>query len=105
MLLQYRGQATLAQAFAIVKQFDKNLHIEEAGRSSLVMATTSSSPKATIVGPSKTHRISKSMKQVAMVVEVEEVVNPPMWCGNCRLLDHGKRNCPSDKSSNGKNGS
>jgi hypothetical protein len=77
----------------------------EAGGSSLVMATTSSSPKATIVGPSKAHGISKSMKQVAMVVEVEEAVNPCMWCRNCRLLGHGKRNCPSNKSFDGKNGS
>jgi len=69
------------------------------------MATTSSFLKATVVGPKKAQGTSKSSRQVAMVAEVEEVVNPCIRCWNCGLLDHDKRNYPLDKSFDGKNGS
>jgi hypothetical protein len=105
MLLQYGGRATLAQAFTVVEQLDKGLCVEEVGRLSSVMATTSSFPKAIVAGPSKAQGTLKSSRQVAMVAEVEEAVNPCMRCWNCGLLGHGKRNCPSEKFSDGKSGS
>ena len=103
MLLQYGGRATLAQAFAIVEQLDKGLCVEEAGKLSSIMTTTSSS-KAAVAGPSKGQGASKSSKQVAMAAEVEESVNPHMRCWNCGQLGHKKQNCPIDLSSKTKSG-
>ena len=40
MLLLFGGRATLAQAFAIVEQFDRGLCVEEARRLSSIMTTT-----------------------------------------------------------------
>jgi hypothetical protein len=95
----------LAQAFAVVEQLDKGLCVEGVGRLSFVMATTSSSPKATVAGPIKAQGTSKSSRQVAMVAEVKKIVNLRMRCWNCRLLGHDKRNCLSNKSFDGKSGS
>ena len=104
LLLLYGGRATLAQAFAIVEQFDRGLCVEEAGRLSSIMTTSTNQPKAAIGGSSKNQGTSKPSKQVAMAAELEVTSNPYMRCWKCAGMGHGKRNCPTDISSDDKSG-
>ena len=104
MLLLYGGRATLAQAFAIVEQLDRGLCVEEAGRLSSIMTSTTSQTKTIVGGPSKSQGTPKASKQIAMVAEAEETTNARMRCWNCGLLGHGKRDCPTATSIEGKSG-
>ena len=94
LLLMYGGRATLAQAFAIVEQFDRGLCVEEAGRLSSIMTTTTSQPKATTGGLSKGHANPRPSKQVAMAAEETTPVNSRIRCWGCGELGHSKKDCP-----------
>ena len=104
MLLLYGGRATLAQAFAIVEQFDRGLCVEEAGKLSSIMTTTTSQPKTITGGPNKGQTNSRSTRQVAMAAEEETPINSRIRCWGCGELGHGKKDCPTSKSSDGKGG-
>lgn len=104
MLLLYGGRATLAQGFAIVEQFDRGLCVEEAGRLSSIMTTTTSQPKTITEGSNKGQTNSKSTRQVAMAAEEETPINSRIRCWGCGELSHSKKDCPNSKPSDGKGG-
>lgn len=66
------------------------------------MTTSINQPKTVVGSSSKSQGTSTSSKQVAMATEVEVTPNWHMRYWKCRGLGHGKRDCSTDMSSEGK---
>jgi len=64
MLLAYGGRATLAQAFAIVEQLDRGLCVEEAGRLSSIMTSTTNQTKVVVGSFGKSQGTPKALSKL-----------------------------------------
>ena len=104
MLLLYGCRATLPLAFAIVEQFNQGLCVEEDGRFSSIMTTTTTQPNTTIRGPNKGYTISRSSKQITMAANEEVSTNSGMRCSGYGEFGHGKKDCPNSNPSDSKDG-
>ena len=75
----------------MVKQLDRGLCVEEAGRLPTTMITSVNQSKVSIVGPSKGQGNIKPLRQIAMVVNVDVGGNTPWSCWKCGNIEHEKK--------------
>ena len=105
LLLAYGGKATLAQAFNLVERLDQGLCVEEAGRLSSMMTTTSGHSNTGTTGSGanqdKRHRgkgqnPQGGQKQLASAMSAEEDVplTSNVKCWDCGEEGYTKKECP-----------